>query len=149
MSSFVGAPTKGLTKNNVTGEVRQFMFNPTEFEYSRGVTYATVDSPGMSYPDSQFVKGNVREFNVTLFFYDRPYTGKYIECCNYYGAFLTPETNTPWYHKPPEMTFVLGSWTRVVNMTELNIHIKMYDSQLNPVIFEFEMTLRQVGAYAV
>lgn len=145
MSTRVGAPTKGLIKNNKTGAVRRFLFNPSEMSYSRGVTYATVDAPGMPYPATQFVKGDIREFDVTLFFYERPYTGLYISTCNFYGAFLTPETCTAGYTKPPEMTFCMGSWARTCVMTNLDIQIKMYDTSLNPVQFNLVMSLRQVG----
>lgn len=145
MSTRVGARTKGLIKNNRTGAVRQFQFNPTEMTYARGVTYATIDAPGMAYPDTQFVKGDIREFPITLFFFDKPYSGEYVSATNYFGAFLTPETNTLNYTKPPEMTFVMGSWVRTCVMTNLEIAIKEYDSALNPVRFEMTMTLRQVG----
>lgn len=145
MSTRVGAPTKGLIKNNTTGAIQRFQFNPSEFTYSRGVTYATIDAPGMAYPDTQFVKGNIREFSVTLMYYDKPYTGKYESAGGFCGTFLTPETNTLGYVKPPEMTFVLGGWVRTCVLTNLDISVKEYDGNLNPVRFELTLTLRQVG----
>jgi hypothetical protein len=145
MSHRVSARTKGLVKNNRTGEVRRFQFNPSGLTYPRGVSYATIDAPGMAYPETQFVKGNVREFNVTLFFWDKPYSGLYESSCNYYGAFLTPERCTAGYTKPPEMTFVMGSWVRTCVLTNLEIAIHEYDTGLHPVHFEMIMTIRQVG----
>lgn len=145
MSTRVGAPTKGLVKNNKTGVIERFQFNPTEISYSRSATYATIDAPGMSYPDTQFVKGDIREFSVKVMYFDKPYTGKYEAMCIFYGAFLTPETNTANYVKPPEMTFAMGKWVRTCVMTSLEISIQEYDSNLNPVRFELNFTLRQVG----
>lgn len=145
MSTRVGAPTKGLIKNNTTGAIQRFQFNPSSITYPRSVSYATVDAPGMAYPDTQYVKGEAREFSVNLPFFDKPYSGLYITMCNFFGAFLTPETNTPGYTKPPEMTFVMGSFTRVCVMLSLEINIVQYDGNLNPVHFEFNVTLRQVG----
>lgn len=145
MSTRVGAPTKGLIKNNTTGAIQRFQFNPSEFEYSRGVTYATIDAPGMAYPDTQYVKGDIREFSVTVMYFDKPYSGKYTSMCGFYGSFLTPETNYNGYVKPPEMTFVLGNWVRTCVLTNLDISVKEYDGNLNPVRFELTLTLRQVG----
>lgn len=145
MSTRVGAPTKGLIKNNTTGAVERFQFNPSEMTYPRSVSYATIDAPGMAYPDTQFVKGEAREFPVTVMYFDKPYTGRYISMCNFYGAFLTPETNTLGYTKPPEMTFVMGSFARTCVMLSLDIAIKEYDGNLNPVRFEMTFTLRQVS----
>ena len=145
MSHRVGARTKGLIKNNRTGEVRRFQFNPSGLTYPRGVTYATVDAPGMAYPETQFVKGNAREFPVNLFFWDKPYTGLYESSCNFFGAFLTPERCYAGYTKPPEMTFVMGSWVRTCVLTNLEITIKEYDTNLRPTWFEFALTVRQVG----
>lgn len=145
MSTRVGAPTKGLVKNNKTGGIHKFQFNPTGLTYPRGVTYATIDAPGMAYPDTQFVKGDIREFPVSIMFFDKPYTGVYDSMCNFYGSFLTPEVNSLNYTKPPEMTFVMGRFTRICVMTNLEIDIKEFDGDLNPVYFEFNMTLRQVG----
>lgn len=145
MSTRVGAPTKGLIKNNSTGAIERFQFNPTEMAYSRSVSYATIDAPGMAYPDTQFVKGEAREFSITVMYFDKPYSGVYVSKCNFYGAFLTPETNTMNYVKPPEMTFAMGSWVRTCVMTSLDIAIKEYDGNLNPVRFEMAFTLRQVG----
>lgn len=145
MSKNVGAKTKGLIKNNRTGVVREFMFNPSEFQYSRGVTYATIDAPGIYYPDSQFVKGNIREFNISLFVYDKPYTGQFEQCCNFYGGFLTNEVVKLGDTKPPEMTFVFGSWARTCVMTNLDIKVDEFNTELHPVRFTLSMTLRQVG----
>lgn len=140
-----GAPTKGLIKNCKTGVIQPMQFNPTDFEYSRSVTYANIEAPGMSYPDTQFVRGNIREFNVTLFFWDKPYTGLYVEKCNFLGGFLTPETNTKGYTKPPEMIFTMGAWARRCVMTDLDITIMERDGSLNPTRFECRMSLRQVS----
>ena len=145
MSQNVGAKTKGLIKNNTTGEVKKFQFNPPDHEYARGVTYATIDSPGMAYPDTQFVKGNIRTFDCTLFFFDKPFTNKFKEWTWFLGAFLTPEVCTPGYTKPPELTFVMGSWARTCVLENLDIHIMEYDNDLQPVNFEIKLSLRQVG----
>lgn len=144
MSQRVGATTKGLIKNNTTGEVREFQFNPENFSYSRGVTYANLDAPGMEYPDTQFVKGNAREFQVTLFFFDKPFTNKFKTYTWFFGGLMTQETNRADFKKPTDCTFVFGSWVRKCVVTDLNISVQEYDGNLNPVIFTCTLSLRQV-----
>lgn len=144
MSNRVGAITKGLIKNNDTGDFRKFQFNPSGFSYSRGVTYASIEAPGMEYPDTQFVRGNAREFSVTLFFFDKPFTDKFKEYTWFFGALMTQEKNHTNFVKPPTATFVMGSWVRNVVVTNLDINVSEYDDNLNPTMFTCTLSLRQV-----
>lgn len=147
MSTKVSAKTKGWVKNNETGEVRYFMFNPTDFEYSRAVSYNDISSPGMRYPGTQFCCGNAREFTIDLFLYDRPYTGKIDkDYMLFFGALLTSETNKSWDNKkPPSFTFCLGYFVRICVLTSLTIKIEMWDSDMNPVQARFTCQIRQVS----
>lgn len=145
MSTNVSAKTKGWIKNNKTGAKYEFMFNPTDFEYSRGSEYVDITAPGMAYPDTQFVKGKAREFPVTLYLYDSPYTGKIYEATGFLGRFLTPETNTKNYTRPPDMTFCMGPFVRKCVLLDLNIKITRYNSDLLPLEATLTLNLRQVG----
>lgn len=145
MSQKVGAKTKGYIKNLKTGKTMKFQFNPENFEYSRGVTYSEIVSPGMSYPDTQFVHGNIRSFPVELFLYDKPHTRVINKFMSFIGGFLTPETNTPNYTKPPEMLFCYGYFIRRCVLEDLNIKIEEYDEWGQPTMARFTLQLRQVG----
>ena len=147
MSTRVGAKTKGWVKNNVTGETKSFMFNPTQFQYSRTITYNSISSPGSHYPITQFCRGEAREFPVELFLYDRPYTGKIDkEYMLFFGRFLTNESNTQWnLPKPYDFTFCLGYFIRKCVLTGLDIIIEQWDQDLNPVQARFNLTVRQVS----
>ncbi len=70
MSTRTGARTKGWIKNNENSKKMSFQFNPTGLSYSRGTTYAEISTPGMPYQDTQFVRGNPRNFSVSLFLFD-------------------------------------------------------------------------------
>lgn len=135
---------KGLIKNNNTGEVRRFQYNPTTFEYSRGVTYASIDAPGMEYPDTQFVKGNAREFDLDLYFFDKPFTDKFKYYTWFFGALMTQEKNRSYFVRPTVSTLVLGNWVRSVVVTNLDISIEEHDRDLNPIVFTCTLSLRQV-----
>lgn len=137
--------TKGWIKNNSTGNKMSFQYNPTDLSYSRGVTYTDISAPGMPYPNTQFVKGNARSFTVPLFFYDNPNTGVIKKYMSFIGGFLTPETNTSGYEKPPEMTFCYGYFIRRCVLEDLNITIERMDADGEPIQATFTLQLRQVG----
>ena len=145
MSTKVSAKTKGWIKNNETGELKKFQFNPTTFEYSRGATYADISAPGMPYPDTQFIKGNARSFPVTLFFFDNPSTGVIEEYITFFDSFLTPEVYNKAYTRPPEMTFCHGYFIRKCVLEDLSISIEQMDSTGTPTQAVITLQLRQVG----
>lgn len=142
-----GATVKGWVKNLDTGEYKSFQFNPTPpFQYSRGATYATIESPGQQYPITAFVKGNLRTFNLDLFLFDKPYTGKIDkDYMLFFGKLLTPETNSPTYIRPPKFILSYGYFTRTCVLEDLNISVEEYDRFLNPVRATLSLAIRQEG----
>ena len=145
MSTKVGARTKGYIKNNSTGKVKEFQFNPTTFSYSRGASYGDISAPGMPYPNTQFIKGNARSFPVTLFFFDNPYTGVIKDYIEFLEGFLPPEVNSNSYTKPPEMTFCHGYFIKKCVLEDLRVDIEDLDSEGRPIQATLEIQLRQVG----
>ena len=141
----MGHVTKGWIKNNNTRKKMSFQYNPTTLAYSRGVAYTDISAPGMPYPNTQYVKGNVRSFSVDLFFYDNPSTGVIKKYMNFLGGFLTPETNVSGYTKPPEMTFCYGYFIRKCVLEDLNINIERMDEDGEPIQATLTLQLRQVG----
>lgn len=140
-----GAKTKGWIKNNSTGVKKSFQYNPTTFAYSRGATYADISAPGSCYPDTQFVKGNVRSFPVSLFLYDNPNTGYIKDFMSFLGGFLTPEINIADYTRPATMTFCMGYFVRTCVLEDFNIIIEQFDDSGEPIQAVFELQIRQVG----
>lgn len=145
MSQFHGAKTKGYIKNLKDGKTMKFQFNPENLHYSRGVTYADIIAPGMCYPATQFVHGNIRTFTVELFMYDKPYTGVINDNMLFIGKFLTPETNPKDYVKPPEMLFCYGYFIRRCVLEDLDILVEEMDESGRPTQARYTLTLRQVG----
>ena len=141
------ATVKGWVKNCDTGEYKSFQFNPTPpFTYSRGVTYATIESPGSQYPITAFVKGNLRTFSLDLFLFDKPYTGKIDkDYMLFFGKLLTPETNNINYTRPPKFILSYGYFTRTCVLEGLTVSIEEYDSLLRPVKATLSLTIRQEG----
>lgn len=145
MSTKVSAKTKGWIKNNDSGEKKKFQFNPTFLTYSRGASYADISAPGMAYPNTQFTKGNVRSFPVTLFLYDNPCTGVIEENIKFLEEFLPPETNKKDYTKPPIMTFCFGYFIRKCVLEDMNVSIELMDNKCKPTQATITLQLRQVG----
>lgn len=139
-----GAKTKGYIKNNATGELKKFMFNPSELEFSRAATYAETASPGLNYPLTQYVRGNAIEFPVTLIIYDRPYSGEIQKWEEFLASFIPPTDNSVQFSKPAGMTFVMGNFIRDCVITSLDTKYTSFTSDLLPDEAEFTLNLRQV-----
>lgn len=145
MSTKVSAKTKGWIKNNVSGVIKSFQFNPTGLSYSRSASYTDISAPGMAYPDTQFIKGEVRSFPVSLFFFDNPCTGVIEDYITFFEGFLPPEKNESSFTKPPDMTFCYGYFIRKCVMETMNVNIERINEDGSPVQAIIELQLRQVG----
>ncbi len=146
MSSTIGAKVKGYLKNLDTGEILKFQYNPETFEHSRGATYSDIVSPGMSYPDAQYVHGNAVTFSIELFIFDKPYTGVYAHFLKFLQDFLPPEMNNSTFKKPPEALICYGNFIKRCIILEIAEKIEEYDEQGNEVNARITLSLRQVGA---
>ena len=139
------AKTRCYIINNKTSKKLTFQFNPESMPYSRSANYTSIDSPGMSYPLTQYVGGNVREFSFEVFYYDRPYSGKIDEARKFLEALLPPEKNTKKFTKPPTFTLAYGYFVKTYVLTNLQVNDELMNSDGNPVITRFTLTVRQVG----
>lgn len=131
--------------NEDTNEILEAQFVPERIPHSRGVTYANIESPGMAYPSTQFVHGNVRTFDIPLFFYDRPYTGKILNVRNFIGKLLPPEYNTTEFIRPPVFTFGWGYFVRRLVLESLDIDDRILTNDGLPMVSYFDLHVRQVG----
>lgn len=136
---------RGFIYNMETKVKTEFQYNPETLQYSRGVSYNDISAPGIPYPLTQFGQGNIRSFNVELFFYDKPYTQLINQKMIEIGKFLTPETNVKGYKRPPIMMFVFGYFIRQCVLENLDILIEEFDYDGNPTMARFTLQLRQVG----
>ena len=139
-----GAKTKGYIKNKVTGEIKSFMFNPSELEFERSATYSEISAPGLSYPITQYVRGNILTFSVPLYTYDRPYSGEVKVWEDFLNKFVPPTVNTSGYTKPDEMLFVMGDFIRSCVVDSLTTHYTSFTGNLIPNEATFTLNLRQV-----
>lgn len=122
-----------------------FQFNPTEMPYSRGAKYTSIESPGMSYPLTQYVGGQAREFSFEVFYYDNPYSGKINAARRFLEHLLPPETNSSSYSKPPTFTLAYGYFVRNYVLLDLEVRDEWLNNNGQPIMTRFTLTVRQVG----
>ena len=139
------AKTRCYIISNDTNKRMTFQFNPTSVPYSRSANYATIDSPGMSYPLTQYVGGNVREFSFEVFYYDRPYSGKINKARKFLEGLLPPEKNKKNFKKPPTFTFAYGYFVRTLVLEQLDVNDEWLNEDGQPLMTRFTLTVRQVG----
>ena len=141
------SPTAGKSYiiNNSTKKVMLFQYAPESVPYSRGANYSTIQSPGMSYPLTQYTGGNVREFSVELFYYDKPYTGKIDEARKFLEDLLPPEKNSKTFKRPPTFTIAYGYFVRTGVLTNLDVTDDWLNEDGKPIMTHFTLTIRQVG----
>lgn len=122
-----------------------FQFNPTTVPYSRSANYASIESPGMSYPLTQYTGGNAREFSFDVFYYDYPYSGKINKARKFLESLLPPEKNTSKFTKPPTFTFAYGYFVRRYVLLQLDVLDEWMNSDGKPMMTRFTLTVRQVS----
>lgn len=140
------AKTRCYVINNTTNKRMNFQFNPESMPYSRGANYTSIESPGMSYPLTQYVGGSAREFSFEVFYYDRPYSGKINKARKFLEALLPPEKNTKSFKKPPTFTLAYGYFVKVYVLTNLQVNDEWMNGDGNPEMTRFTLTVRQVGS---
>lgn len=139
------AKTRCYIIRNDTNKKLTFQFNPQSIPYSRGANFNTIDSPGMSYPLTQYVGGQVRDFSFEVFYYDKPFSGKINKARKFLLGLLPPEKNKKSFTKPPTFTLAYGYFVRTLVLTNLDINDEWLDEDGQPIMTRFTLTVRQVG----
>lgn len=140
------AKTRCYIIRNDTNKKMTFQFNPTSMPYGRGANYTSIESPGMSYPLTQYVGGQVREFSFEVFYYDKPYSGKINTARKFLEGLLPPETNKSSFTKPPTFTLAYGYFVKTYVLTHLEVNDEWMDENGQPIMTRFTLSVRQVGA---
>lgn len=139
------AKTRCYIIRNDNDKKLTFQFNPSAMPYSRGAKFSSIESPGMSYPLTQYVGGEVREFSFEVFYYDNPYTGKIKTARQFLEGLLPPEKNKTKFTKPPSFTLAYGYFVKSYVLLNLAVQDDWLDGDGNPIMTRFILTVRQVG----
>lgn len=137
----VGAKKKGYIKNKTTGEVKNFLYNPSGFSDSRAVTFSEISSPGSSYPKYQYVKSGARTMTLDLFL-SKTKKGTVSDYLKFLEKFLPTGAK---FQKPPIMIVALGSDVRECILTQLDREFTDFDTELNPTMVTVSLSLIVLG----
>lgn len=137
----VGAKKKGYIKNKTTGEVKNFLYNPSEYSDSRAVTFSEISSPGSSYPKFQYVKTGARTMTLELFLSNTK-NGTVSDYIKFLEKFLPTGSK---FQKPPIMIIAMGSDVRECILTQLDRNFVDFDSNLNPTTVTVSLSLILLG----
>lgn len=140
------AKTRCYIIRNSDDKKLTFQFNPETVPYGRGANYSTIESPGMSYPLTQYCGGQVREFSFEVFYYDRPYSGKIDTARKFLESLLPPEKNKKDFTKPSPFTFAYGYFVKTLVLLNLDVLDEWLDQNGQPLMTRFTLTVRQVGS---
>jgi LysM repeat protein len=138
-----------IKKHIPEGETIQVLFNPSQYQLTRGNQFAEVAVPGLGAPPLQFVRGNARTLSMQLFFdtYDpvdasvtqgsdvRQYTQQII-------SLLEVDSEL---HAPPICLFNWGSLSFVGVLERADQTFTMFLSTGIPVRATMAVSLKEVG----
>ena len=140
------AKTRCYIIRNSDDKKLTFQFNPETVPYGRGANYSTIESPGMSYPLTQYCGGQVREFSFEVFYYDKPYSGKIDTARKFLESLLPPEKNKKDFTKPSSFTLAYGYFVKTLVLLNLDVLDEWLDQNGQPLMTRFTLTVRQVGS---
>lgn len=123
----VGAKKKGYIKNKTTGEVKSFLYNPSDFSDSRSVNFSEISSPGSSYPKFQYVSTGARTFTLELYLTDTS-KGTVADYLTFIEKFLPTGAK---FNKPPILVFAMGTDVRECLLQQLDRNFTDFDENLN------------------
>lgn len=138
-----GARTKGYIKNMKTGEIRQFMYNPTSFGTERSVEFNEMSAPGSSYPKFQYVSGQVRGIELMLFLHGEG--SKVVTNIDFLNNLLPEENSSGRFNKPPVVLFAFGSFIKKCIVESVSVSYEEFHADLKPRIAVVGLSLKVVA----
>lgn len=142
-----GRLEKGYLENKSTGQILRFQYNPEEFTDDIQVEYRDIKSPGISYPIYQYIGGEPRRVEFTLFLdnmENRGGTNKVRETINYLNSFLPVANKGARYTPPPELIFAFGWFVKTCILEAMPTRYTMFDRNLQPMRAEVDIVLKIV-----
>ena len=140
-----GAKIKGYLINSKTKESLKFQYNPQSMDYSRSVNFAEVLSPGMQYPLTYFVRGGSESFELELFEYDRPTTGKIQKDIDFIEKIMPKKSNMQGlFINPNTVIYAYGGYIAKCVITGFKKHIDEYAESGEPYMAHLTISLKVV-----
>lgn len=142
-----GKLEKGYIENLRTGVSYRFQFNPEELNDSQAVEYREIKAPGISYPVYQYVGGEARTIEFTLFV-DNTETQAGINAVrhavSFLSSFLPPANRAAQYAPPSDLLFAFGPIVKTCILVSMPIRYTAWDRSLQPMRAEIDVTLKVI-----
>ena len=117
---------KGYLKNESTGGIKKFIYNPELVSEGRSVNFTTISAPGCSYPKFQYVNGGEKTISLSLFL-NGDNTSSYID---FLEGLLPPKQTGGSFSPPPLVLFAFGQTICRCILTNLSVDKTEFTSDL-------------------
>lgn len=137
-----GAKEKGYIKNLSTGEVKNFLFNPTTFTESISVTYNTVNGVGGAYPIVDFSSGSPNSIPLEIYLKGTP--AEVRNWIKWLKTFVPKKSKKTKFAPPPMLKFALGTYSANCVVVSLSTVYSEFDTKLRPIEATVSVSLMEV-----
>ena len=134
-----GATNKGFIKNVKTGEIQNFLFNPSNFSDDISVTFNELGSGGAVKNKHQFITGSNRVIDLNLFLRSKD-SSKIEEFKNFLEDFL-PITR---FVSPPQLLFCFGTYIKKCMLLDLKRDWTDFNQELQVTEMSIKLSLKEV-----
>ena len=141
-----GAKKKGYIQDLSSKKLMSFIYNPEQLESSFSVDYARIKSPGASHLTYQYVGGNEQTFSVSLLIDGVEFGTKKVKDWMAFLERWNPGSSKKYtqFAPPPKALFSMGWFVKKCIITDVTYRIIMWDSALNPLRIEVDMSLEVI-----
>ncbi len=133
------AVSKGFIKNTKTGEIRNFVFNPSNFSDDISVTFNELGSGGAVRNKHQFITGSNRSIELNLFIRSKD-SSKIEEFKNFLEDFL-PLTR---FVAPPPLLFCFGTYIKKCMLLNVKRNWNDFNEDLQVTEMSLKLSLKEV-----
>ncbi len=144
-----GHPVKASITNLITNKTVKFEFNPTEYSFTKAVSWASAKEKGANTPKLEFEGGQPVQLTLRLFFdtsdsgkdVRSEYTNDLWELAMVSSAKKDPKTKKG---RPPECRFQWGKvWSFKAVVTNITQNFTMFLEDGTPTRCTIDLTLKQ------
>lgn len=132
--------SRGFLINSENSEMITFQFNPPEWLEQHSAVYGSVDSPGTTYPEINYLRQNKRVIPLTI---EIDGVGTGISCESKIQQLIEltkPTGNTivkrgsRRFQEPPRCKFVWGDIVKKVVVSDVKVKRTQFDRRLNTTV---------------
>ena len=129
-----------------TGEQISVMFNPAEYSFDVGNSFAEIDIPGLRTPPIQYVRGNARALKMELFFDTYEQRSDVRAATLQITSLLEPDTATL---APPILLFNWGGFSVQCVLESASQRFTMFLEDGTPVRAMLNVSFKEYEAVSV